>query len=77
MLLTLGLAIGGSGGPQVSLLVAFALIASVGALGVLESRRLNEYRFYANLGVAPITVTSLVALPALIGEIVIATAFWR
>ena len=73
MLLVVGL--GGGGTPAVSglnPLAAFVLILTVGALGVLESRRLNEHRFFANLGVSPVTTGVLGAVPAVLGEAIVA-----
>ena len=53
-------------------LAAFVLIVTVGALAVLESRRLNEHRFFANLGVSPATTGVLGAVPAVLGEAIVA-----
>jgi hypothetical protein len=49
----------------------FALLVVVGALAVLESRRVNEHRFFANLGVSPAAVGIISLLPCVIGEVVI------
>lgn len=52
--------------------VSLALIAAVGALGLLETRRLHEHRFLANLGVSPAIVVLMLTLPAVAAEILIA-----
>ncbi len=56
---------------------ALMLSLAVGVLGVLESRRLNGHRFFANLGVSTLTASLLILLPALIGEVVIGVVLWR
>ena len=56
---------------SVSPTTALALILVVGGLGMLESRRVNEHRFFANLGVSSAMVAVLVTLPAVCGEILI------
>jgi hypothetical protein len=78
MLLVVGIATSGAGtAHRLSPLSATTLVLIVGTLGVLESRRLNEHRFFANLGVSPVAVGLLVMLPALIAEIAIGVATWR
>jgi hypothetical protein len=47
------------------------LIAVVVALGLMEVARLNEDRFLANLGVSSVVTALLLAVPALLGEIVL------
>lgn len=71
MLLVVGITSTSGGSPQMSPLAALMLVALVGLLGVLESRRMNEHRFFANLGVSPVTAGLLVMLPAVVGEVVI------
>lgn len=73
MLVVVGLGGGGTTAiAGLSPLATIALIVTVGALGVLESRRLNEHRFFANLGVSPLTTGLLGVLPALLSEILVA-----
>ena len=50
---------------------ALGVIMVVAGLGMLESRRLNEHRFHANLGVSPLLTLLLVVLPAICGEILL------
>lgn len=50
---------------------ALAVVMVVSGLGVVESRRLNEHRFHANLGVSPLVTLLLVVLPAVCGEILL------
>ncbi|HEY3935755.1 MAG TPA: hypothetical protein VGL65_14170 [Gemmatimonadales bacterium] len=52
--------------------LAFAL--GVGALGLLDARRRNEYRFLANLGVSQIVILMLATIPALLGELALGIA---
>lgn len=59
---------------QLSSGTAFALVATVGALCWLESRRQNEHRFFANLGISPLTTVVLGTAPALAAELVLALA---
>jgi hypothetical protein len=54
--------------PALTPSAALMLVLTVGALGALESRRLNEHRFFANLGISPTVVALLVMLPAICGE---------
>jgi hypothetical protein len=77
MLLVVGLAGAGDGAARLTPLATLVLILLIGALGVLESRRLNEHRFFANLGVSPVAVGLLILLPALLGEIAIGVVVWR
>lgn len=55
--------------PALTTSAALGVVLAVGGLGMLESRRVNEHRFLANLGVSPAVVALLVMLPALCGEI--------
>jgi len=72
MLLVVGIATSGAAtAHRLSPLTATTLVLIVGTLGVLESRRLNEHRFFANLGVSPVAAGLLVMLPAILGEVVI------
>ena len=75
MLLAVGMAFGTSA--SMSPAAALMLLVAVGGLGALESRRLNEHRFFANLGVSTFTASLLVVLPALIAEIIIGAVLWR
>jgi len=75
MLLAVGLSIGAPS--HMSPLAAVLLVFAVGGLGVLESRRLNEHRFFANLGVSPTTAALFILLPALIGEVAVGVALWQ
>jgi len=54
--------------PAVTPSAAVGVTLAVGVLGLLESRRVNEHRFLANLGVSPAAVALLVMLPAIGGE---------
>jgi len=58
--------------PPLTPAAALGVVLAVGGLGMLESRRLNEHRFLANLGVSPAVVALLVMLPAVCGEILAA-----
>lgn len=78
MLLVVGIATSGAAtAHHLSPLTATTLVLIVGTLGVLESRRLNEHRFFANLGVSPVATGLLVMLPALIAEIALALVLQR
>ncbi|HMU61169.1 MAG TPA: hypothetical protein PKA66_05255 [Gemmatimonadales bacterium] len=57
--------------PMLTPSAALGLIGVVVALGSLESRRLNEHRFLANLGISPFVALLLVMLPAVCGEILV------
>lgn len=46
-------------------------VVLVGGLGMLDTYRMNEQRFLANLGVAPVIVAFLLTIPALAVECVV------
>lgn len=48
------------------------IIGVVAALGLVEMRRRNEHLLLANLGIREATLGVIAALPALLGEVVIA-----
>jgi hypothetical protein len=78
MLLVVGIATSGAAtAHRLTPHAAIALVLIVGTLGLLESRRLNEHRFFANLGVSPVATGLLVMLPALIAEIALALVLQR
>jgi hypothetical protein len=69
--LALGMEPPGSLLPVLTPSAALGLVGVVAALGSLESRRLNEHRFLANLGISPLVALLLVMLPAACGEILV------
>lgn len=68
-----------SGHASVGLLptTSLALALGVGALGLLDARRRNEHRFFANLGVSQIVIILLSTIPALICEVALGIAGLR
>lgn len=51
---------------------ALVVVFLVCSLAALESRRVNEQRFFANLGISPLVAALLPGLPALCGELLVA-----
>lgn len=51
---------------------ALGLIAGVAGLGVLETRRVHEHRFLANLGVSQPIIVLMLTLPAVAAELLVA-----
>lgn len=76
MLVVLAAAWGGSISPRllaIDPIEASALVAVASALGLLETHRLNEHRFMANLGVSQTAIVAILAFPAIAAEFLIAT----
>ena len=59
--------------PVLSFRGALLVILLVAILGLLEARRRNEHVFLANLGVPQLVVAALSAVPALAGELLVAS----
>lgn len=50
---------------------AAGLVVIVTVLGLIESRRVNEFALLSNLGISPLVRTLLALMPALLGEMVV------
>ena len=51
------------------------LVLTAGALAVLETRRRNEHRILANLGISPAMIVLLSTIPAFLGEVAVGIVF--
>ncbi len=75
MLMLLALAVAGGLTTAIPLtlspVTAIGIVVIVTALGLVESRRVNESALLSNLGISPLVRMLLALTPALLGEVVV------